>query len=225
MAEQPMSGFPNSPRILKGGLVLLDPDTFAVLPDGIIVLQYNPDTLTRTLKIKGADEGGDRSEALRLTGPPIETIKLEAEMDATDQLEHPRRHPNTVEYGIFPQLAALETTVYPPSLTLQNNYAQSQMGTLEIMPTLAPYTLFVWSAQRVVPVRITDLSITEEAFDPKLNPIRAKISLGLRVLSIDDLYFTDRGGSLYMAYQQQKESLARLFTGGTFGQLGITGIS
>jgi len=220
-----MSAFPGSPRVLKGGIVLLDPDQFTVLPNGIIVLQYNPDTLTRTLKIKGAEEGGDRSEALRLTGPPVETIKLDAEIDATDQLEFPDQNPNAIEYGIFPQLAALETTVYPSSVTLQNNFALSQQGTLEIMPMLSPYTLFVWSARRVVPVRITDLSITEEAFDPQLNPIRAKVSLGLRVLSIDDLYFSDKGGSLYMAYQQQKESLASLFQGGTFGALGITGIS
>ncbi len=220
-----MSSFPGSPKVLKGGIVLLDPDQFTVLQNGIIVMQYNPDSLTRTLKIKGAEEGGDRSEALRLTGPPVETIKLEAEIDATDQLEDPDNNPNAVQYGIFPQLAALETTVYPSSLTLQNNFSQSQMGTLEIMPMLAPYTLFVWSAQRVVPVRITDLSITEEAFDPTLNPIRAKVSLGLRVLSIDDLYFADKGGSLYMAYQQQKESLAKQFQGGSFGQVGITGIS
>jgi hypothetical protein len=196
-----------------------------VLPNGIIALQYNPDTLTRTLKIKGIEEGGDRSEALRLVGPAEETIKLEAEIDATDQLENPDQNPNAVQYGIFPQLAALETTVYPSSMTLQNNYAQSKMGTLEIMPMMAPYTLFVWSAQRVVPVRITELSITEEAFDPRLNPIRAKLSLGLRVLTTDDLYFTDKGGSLYMAYQRQKESLAKLFHGGTFGQIGVTGIS
>jgi hypothetical protein len=220
-----MSTFPGTPRVLKGGIVLLDPDRFTVLPNGIIALQYNPDTLTRTLKIKGIEEGGDRSEALRLVGPAEETIKLEAEIDATDQLENPDQNPNAVQYGIFPQLAALETTVYPSSMTLQNNYAQSKMGTLEIMPMMAPYTLFVWSAQRVVPVRITELSITEEAFDPRLNPIRAKLSLGLRVLTTDDLYFTDKGGSLYMAYQQQKESLAKLFHGGTFGQIGVTGIS
>jgi len=219
-----MSAFPGSPRVLKGGLVLLDPDSFAVLPNGIIVLQYNPDTLSRTLKIQGAEEGGDRSEALRLKGPPVETFKLDAELDATDQLENPDQNPNTVQNGIFPQLAVLETIVYPSSTTLQNNFNLSQQGTLEIMPIMAPLTLFVWSANRIVPVRITDLSITEEAFDPALNPIRAKVSLGLRVLSIDDLYFTDKGGSLYMTYQQQKESLANLYQGGTFGALGIRGI-
>jgi hypothetical protein len=217
-----MSTFPGSPHILKGGLVLLDPDTFNVLPNGIIALQYNPDTLSRSFKIKGAEEGGDRSEALRLTGPPVETIKLDAEIDATDQLEV--ADSTTVQYGIQPQLAALETLVYPTSATLQNNYTLAQQGTLEIMPMLAPLPLFVWSINRIAPVRLTEFSITEEAFDPSLNPIRAKVSLGMRVLSIDDLNFTDKGGSLYLAYQRQKEALAQLSQPGTFGALGIRGI-
>jgi len=219
-----MTTFPGSPRVLKGGLVLLDPDTFTVLPNGIIVLQYNPDTLSRTLKIKGAEEGSDRSEALRLTGPPVETLKIDAEIDATDQLEIPDQNPNTVQNGIFPQLSALETMVYPSSTTLQNNFNLSQAGTLEIMPILAPFTLFVWSANRIAPVRLTEFSITEEAFDPTLNPIRAKVSLGMRVLSIDDLTFNDKGGSLYMVYQQQKEALAKLYQGGSFSTLGIRGV-
>jgi hypothetical protein len=217
-----VSAFPGSPKVLKGGIVLLDPDKFTVLPNGIIVLQYNPDTLTRSLKIKGADDGGDRSEALRLTGPPVETFKLDAEIDATDQLEV--ADANTLQYGIFPQLSALETLVYPASQTLQRNFGLAQQGTLEIMPMLAPLTLFVWSASRIVPVRLTEFSITEEAFDPSLNPLRAKVSLGMRVLSIDDLDFNDKSGSLYLTYQQQKETLARLNQAGTFGALGIRGI-
>jgi hypothetical protein len=219
-----MSTFPGTPRTLKGGLVLLDPDTFALLPNGVIALQYNPDQLTRTLKIKGAEEGGDRSEALRLTGPPVETIKLEAEIDAADQLEFPDQNPATVQYGIAPSLAALETLVYPASSTLQQNFTLTQQGSLEIIPALAPMTLFVWSAARIVPVRVTEFSITEEAFDPNLNPLRAKVSLGLRVLSIDDLFFNDKGGSLYMAYQRQKESLAQLYQYANLGALGLRGL-
>jgi hypothetical protein len=119
MSSFPVTAFPGSPKILKGAIVPLDSDQF--------MLQYNPQTLTRTLKIKGAEEGGDRSQALRLTGPPVETVKLGAEIDAADQFENPDQNPNTVQYGIFPQLAALETTLYPPSLTLQNNYMQSQV--------------------------------------------------------------------------------------------------
>ena len=144
-------------------------------------------------------------------------------MDATDQLETGDQ--NTLQYGIAPQLAALESMVYPASATLQNNFNLSQQGVLEIMPMLSPFALFVWSASRIAPVRVTDLSITEEAFDPALNPLRAKVSLGLRVLSIDDLTFSDKSGSLYMTYQRQKENLAGKFQGGTFSALGISGVS
>jgi hypothetical protein len=220
-----MSAFPGSPKVLKGGLVLLDPTTFTPLPaNGIIVLQYNPDTLTRTLKIKGADEGGDRSEAMRLTGPPVETIKLEAEIDAADQMEQPDQNPGTMLNGIAPQLAALETLVYPASASLQTNFRLAQQGTMEIMPVLAPFLLFVWSSNRIVPVRLTDFSVSEEAFAPSLNPIRAKVSLGMRVLTTDDLSLGDKSGSLYLAYQQNKERLAATNQFGSFAALGIKGV-
>jgi hypothetical protein len=213
---------PNAPRLIRGGLVLIDPGSSAV--QRIIALQYNPDTLTRTLQPQSIPDTGDRSEALRLKGPPIETIKLEAEIDATDQLEQPDQNPSTIEFGVFPQLAVLEMIVYPTSAQLQANHALAQNGTLEIIPMQAPLTLFIWSKSRIVPVRLTEFSITEEAFDTALNPIRAKISLGMRVLSVDDLGFDQKGGSLYMAYQQQKEKLATKFSGGTLSTLGLGGI-
>ena len=74
-----MTTLPNSPRLLKGGIVLINPDTSLVQR---ISCNTNPDTLSRTLQVKGVAEGGDRLEALRLTGPPVETIKLDAEIDA-----------------------------------------------------------------------------------------------------------------------------------------------
>lgn len=215
-----MTTFPGSPRLLKGGIVLIDPETSAV--ERIIALQYNPDTLSRTLQVQGIVESGDRSEALRLKGPPIETIKLDAEIDATDQLE--LADPKATQLGIHPQLAALETIVYPASSQLLENNSLAQQGTLEIAPMLAPLTLFIWSKNRILPVRLTEFSITEEAFDPALNPIRAKVSLGMRVLNVNDLGFAHKGGSLFMAYQQQKERLAAMSQGGALNTLGIGGI-
>jgi hypothetical protein len=203
---------------------LIDPDTTQVVR--IIVLQYNPDTLTRTLQVKGVGgENADRSEVLRLKGPPTETFKVEAEIDATDQLEFPDQNPNSVQFGIQAQLATLEMIVYPPSSQLLANNTLASAGTLEIAPMEAPLTLFVWSKTRIIPVRITEFSITEEAFDPSLNPVRAKVSLGMRVLNVDDLGFEHKGGSLFLVYQQQKERLAGLAPGGGFGALGIGGIS
>lgn len=218
-----MTTFPNTPKVLKGGIVLIDPVSAQVRR--IISLQYNPDSLTRTLQVQGAGgEEGNRSEAMRFKGPAVETFKLEAEIDAADQLEFPDQHRAVVENGIQPQLAVLETLVYPTSSQLLDRNAMAQSGTLEIAPMEAPLALFVWSKHRIVPVRVTDFSITEEAFDPSLNPIRAKVSIGLRVLSVDDLGFAHKGGSLFMSYLQAKERLAGKAQAGSFSTLGIGGL-
>ena len=219
-----MTGFPGSPRLLRGGIVLVDPTSAAV--QRVIALQYNPDTLSRTLQVQGVGpESGDRSEALRLKGPPIETIKVEAEIDAADQLEHPDQFPDAASLGIHPQLAALENIVYPTTTDLLLNDALAQVGTLEIAPMESALTLFVWSANRVIPVRITEFSITEEAFDPALNPIRAKLELGLRVLSVTDLGYQAKGGGIYLAYQRRKEQLAARAVQGALSSLGLSGIA
>jgi hypothetical protein len=194
--------------VLRCGLVQVDPDSGRVLRT--ISLQYNPDTLTRSLQVQATSSGGgaDQSEALRLKGPAVETIKLEAEIDATEQLDDPDANPDAVALGIHPQLAVLEELIEPTADALQTNDTLAASGVLEVLPLEAPLTLFVWSKQRVVPVRVTELSVTEEAFDVNLNPIRAKVSLGLRVLSVDDLGFRHRGGTLFMAYLRNKEALA-----------------
>jgi hypothetical protein len=218
-----MTTFPGSPRLLKGGIVLIDDTTGMV--QRIIVLQYNPDTVTRTLQVQGiGGESGDRLEALRLKGPPQETIKVEAEIDATDQLEFPDQNTLTTQLGIYPQLAALETIIYPQSSLLQSNNTLASLGTLEVAPIEAPLSLFVWSKSRILPVRLTEFSITEEAFDPSLNPIRAKISLGMRVLNVFDVGFDNKAGNLYILYQKQKEALASQAPSSTFSALGIGGI-
>ena len=216
-----MSTHPGSPHLIKGGIVLIDPQTAKV--QRIITFQYNPDSLSRTLQAQTiSSDGKDRSQPLRLTGPPVETIKLEAEIDATDQMQ--LSDSLTAQTGIHSQLAALETIIYPTSTQLISNNNLSKSGSLEIATMEAPLTLFIWNKNRILPVRLTDFSITEEAFDANLNPIRAKISLGLRVLNVDDLGFDHKGGSLYMSYQQNKERLAGMFKQGTLNNFGITSI-
>jgi hypothetical protein len=210
----------STPRLAKGGIVLLDPDSGKV--QKVIALQYNPTTVTRSLAVTGGAEGANRSEALRLKGPPVETIKLEVEIDATDALEEAT--PTAVQHGITPQLAVLETLVYPGSGQLRTAADLAAGGVLEIAPMESPLALFIWSKNRVTPVRVTELSVTEEEFDPALNPIRARVSLGLRVLSVDDLERNHRGAKLFMAYLQQKESLAKLSEGGALPGLGVEGI-
>lgn len=208
---------PPSPRLVKGGLVLLNPDGTG--PPRAVAFQYNPDTLTRTLQPQtSGGEADGRLEPLRFKGPPVETLKLDAEIDATDRLA--AGDPEALASGILAQLAALETLVYPAADELRATNDLADRGTMQIQPVLAPLCLFVWSERRIVPVRVTDLSVTEEAFAPNLAPIRAKVSLGLRVLSVADLGFTSRAGSLYLEYQRQKERAA----GGGRSLLAVLGV-
>jgi hypothetical protein len=219
-----VTGFSASPKLIKGGLVLVDAETANV--QRVISLQYNADSLTRKLQAQEAGgEGGNRVEPTRFKGPAVETITLEADIDATDQLEFPDQNPNAGEVGIQPQLALLESLVHPTAAQLQSVDSQASSGTLEIAPMLAPLVLFVWGKSRIVPVKVSDFSITEEAFDPALNPIRAKLSLSLRVLSVDDLGYASKGGSLFMTYLQGKERLAGKVQPVSFSTLGIGGIT
>ncbi|SFG14309.1 MULTISPECIES: hypothetical protein [Neptunomonas] len=217
-----MTTFPNSPRVVKGGIVLIDPASGRV--NRVISLQYNPSTLTRTFQAQHLGEGATHAEALRLKGPAMETLKLEAEIDAADQLEFPDQHQSVVDFGVAPQLAVLEALLNPTSAALLSNKALANAGTLEIAPMESSLTLFVWGASRILPVQVTEFSITEEAFDPSLNPIRAKVNLGLRVLTIDDLGFDHKGGGLFMAYLQSREQLASKAATFGFDALGIGGI-
>jgi hypothetical protein len=68
----------------------------------------------------------------------------------------------------------LEALVNPSVDEILNVAAMSANGTLEIIPPGRRLVLFIWSKNRVVPVRVSEFSIVEEAFDPALNPIRAK---------------------------------------------------
>jgi hypothetical protein len=197
-----------SPNLLRGGIVQADPTSGQVLR--VIALQYNPDSLTRSLQVQaaGAPGGGssDRSQVLRLKGAAIETIKLEAEIDATDALGE--ANPTATSVGIHPELALLESLVNPRADALAANQALLDSGAMEILPPESPMTLFVWSRQRIAPVRITELSITEEAFDVALNPIRAKVSLGLRLLTVDDVPAGHRLAAAFMSHLRTKERLA-----------------
>ncbi|GAA4085535.1 hypothetical protein [Streptomyces shaanxiensis] len=219
-----MTRYADIPKPIRSGLVVVNPDTGT--PQRIIILQFNPDTLERSLAPQtaggqnaegGGTGGGDRNEALRLKGPAEETWKFTAEIDATDQLEV------AAPDGIHPQLAVLEMLVQPTTAQLREAARQTQKGTIEITPIEMPLTLFTWGSKRVMPVRLTELSINESAFDVNLNPIRASLSIGLKVLSVSDLPAGHRGADLYMAHLAQKERLAAAARGGSLGALGLGG--
>jgi hypothetical protein len=201
------NGFPGSPRILKGALIS---------GQTVIPFQYNPETLSRT--ITGSNyEGGhsDANELQRLKGPPQETISVEVQLDATDQLEAAEAPATTL--GIAPMLAALEMLLYPAASLVSQNDLLASLGVIEVIAPESPVCLFAWGPNRISPVRLTELGINEEAFDVNLNPIRAKVTLTLKVLTYQDFGLQTSAGNLSLAQQQSKAVMATLagsFTSG-----------
>lgn len=197
----------NPPRLLKGALVSIDPPN--PTPQ-VIVFQYNPNTLTRTLEAQIAEDEGKSGSAPRLKGAPVETIKLDVEIDAADQLE--RGDATAADLGVFPQLSALELLVYPKSDLIMANSLLLKLGTIEILPPTAPLTLFIWGKRRILPVRLTEFSVTEDAHHPNLSPIRAKVSLGMRTISYSDVSADNPAWNLFFSHQVLKETMAAVAT-------------
>jgi hypothetical protein len=212
-----MSAAPNSPLLLKGAIVGLD--SFKLLTS-IVPFQYNPDQVTRTLTAK-QEAQGHPGEALRLQGPPQEVLQLEVELDATDQLAQGTL-PGTA-LGVYPMLSALEMLLYPKSAFVLASELLADTGIIEFIAPQAPLTLLIWGPKRVLPVRITDFTITEEAFDTRLNPIRARVRLGLRVLNYQDLGLRSLGGSTFLAHQIVKEVMAALNSAANLAGAGSLG--
>lgn len=202
-----MGSFPGSPRTLSGAIVAVDP----LSPlSRIVVFQYNPDQVTRTLRPRGApaEQSTAPSDAHRIWGAPVETIGMTVELDATDRLE--AGDPVAATTGIAPQLAALEMLLHPSSALVIASSLLLLAGTIEILPPQGPLTVLIWGPGRAVPVRITELTVTEQAFDTALFPIRASVELSAQVLSYHDLPVADPGYALYLVHQVLKESMASI---------------
>jgi len=198
-----MSDFPGAPRKAKGALIGLDPLNPLA---SVIVFQYNPASLRRELQARMGRAEGDAAEITRLEGAPQETIALQAEFDATDGLE--TADGAATSMGVYPQLSALEMLIYPKSVYVIAQTVLAALGTLEIAAPQAPLTLFVWGVKRVLPVQLSGFTIEEEAYDVNLNPIRASVTLNLRVLSYSDLRMTNPAYYLFLAHQVVKETMA-----------------
>jgi len=203
-----MTHSPSYPHLAKGAILSIDPLTTMT---SSIKLQYNPEEISRTLtpRIKGgASEGGGRAEVMRIEGAPQETITMKVIIDAVDQLS--QGDPSAGMMGIYPQLSALELLVYPSSASVIANTALLAAGTIEILPPTAPLTLFFWGPKRIVPVKLTGITINETYHDASLNPISAEVSLSMQVLSYNDLSALHPGFSIFLTHQLMKEVMAAM---------------
>lgn len=213
-AVQIPSAFPGAPRVDHGALLVYRNESASATPDEI-PFQYNPDELRRSLAARtaprsggGHESGGAREDALRVPGPPVETITLTIELNAVDLIDDQRKGSLVASDGLNGALATLELLLYPSSHLIANNQQLAGNGAVQIRPAEVPITVLVFGSSRVVPVLITAFSISETQFDTQLRPILAKVDLSLRVLSYMDLRPNTIGRKTYIAYQQEKERLA-----------------
>jgi hypothetical protein len=183
----------------------------------VIPFQYNPHTLTRSFELSGSAGGGP--EAGQVFGPPGESIKIDLELDATDDLEQGQG-----KLGVLPRIAALQVLVSPRSKRVIANAVLAAIGTIEILPPETTITLFLWGPSRVQAVIVKELSITEEAHDANLLPTRARVSLGMRVLNYGELSMMHPGYALSIANQISMEIMAKMATVGSLaGVMGAEG--
>lgn len=181
-----MPEFPGSPKLLKGALVVFGAPV--PVPTNLIVFQFNPDEMTRSFRQEAPQGTGAERRKSGDTGrvlPPVESYSMSIDLDAADQLE--TSNPIAVATGVHPALAALELLLYPQSTVVILNKVLSAAGMSLISQPKVPLVLLVWGPLRVVPVRVTSVSIKEQAYDQLLNPIRAKVDLGLQGLTDAEL--------------------------------------
>jgi hypothetical protein len=209
------SGFSKSPILLKGALVSFSGQLISAIPT-VIAFQYNPETLTRTLEVWGPDAGSSSvdsqnpqssaavSQSRAQPKNPAETINLSLEFDAADFMENPDSFPIESVSGIADRIAAIEMLLYPQGDSLLGGLLGAVGGALggavgdalssaagglnsSVVPRgTVPIVLFVWGVNMIVPVRLTSFSVEEQAFSPLLYPIRAKVTIGMKVLTPND---------------------------------------
>ena len=233
------TGYSRSPKLLKGALIEFSERFIGPIPN-IIVFQYNPEMMTRTLEVWSQSAAGgsvgesgasnDTSHTAQPFDPP-ETFTLALELDATDALENPAAHPVAFISGVADRIAAMEMLLYPQGDSLLGGLTGSISGSLGgasvsgalggatggVQPVprgTVPVVLFVWGPGRIVPVRLTSFSVEEQAYSPLLYPIRAKVSIGLKILTPKDFPTCNRKLSEELAItafnftRKQKEVLA-----------------
>lgn len=183
-----MGDFPGRPKVTKGALLVFG--ATLPVPTQVIVFPLNPDSVNRQFNLgQGAAAKAPPGSAETVTPAtaPIETLSVSLALDAADQLEHPSANPVTVVSGLLPVLSAIEQLLYPSTVLEKLRSALAQVGLSTITPAIQPWTVFVWGAGRIVPVKVSGLTITEQAFDPRLNPITAKADLQLTLLTANDV--------------------------------------
>ena len=192
--------YPQNVPVLSGALVTVDATSGV---KKTIAFQYNPVELTRVLnaKTKGFDRRNPSPDQFFL-GAPTETITFDARLDATDPSTS-----NSAE-GVYPLLSALELLVYPDADQVKAANDKLSEGCLEVSEIKAPRVIFVWGAKRVLPVRVSGVTVKEVLHNADLVPLRATVGLTLEAVTYSDTQPATPDYNLYLSHQSTLESMA-----------------
>ena len=186
MAE--VTGSPLSPSVTKGALVQLAED-FGVIVPNIIPFQYNPATVTRTLKPWDPSEVDQTNRGAQAPNvqpyDPEETYEFTLELDATD--DQAAGDPLAQTTGVASRIAAIQKLTEPSGGLFGDLIASANALTgnasAEAERASVPITLLVLGLGVILPVRITTISIEIKEFTPQLYPYMADVQLELKVLT------------------------------------------
>ncbi|MGO9152915.1 hypothetical protein [Mycobacterium sp.] len=189
---------------LRGALVEFMPTGLIPIPN-IIVFQYNPETMTHTWTQAPAPSAGPNqttSNPLAVNGNPGESFTFTLSLDAADSIADGSVGAGLAEVsGVYSRIAALEMLLYPAAATtggLLGTVTAAIGGALglggggggvqrDVPANYLNTVLFVWGPGRIVPVRVTTLTINEKLYDQLLNPSNAEVQITLKVLTKDEL--------------------------------------
>lgn len=194
--------------LLKGALVSFTPTFLPIPVPDVTVFQYNPESLTHTWSqpAPSGDGGGSCGRTGTTTGHPMavpgypgEQFDLTVMLDANDDIAGggPSGALASVS-GVYTRVAAMEVLLYPADAASSSLLGQATAAIASALggggpppqtvpDSTVPITLFIWGPFRIVPVRLTGLTITETLYDTTLNPVHAEVKLQLKVLSPAEL--------------------------------------
>lgn len=182
------------PYLLKGALIEYGTDLIGPIPN-VVIFQFNPESLTRSMKIPTRPAGGSGRENTQAGDKPLESISFKASFSAADELNENKFLAR--KFGVGPRLSALEKMIHPSSKIAGligaaiDAIGSALGGKGGAAPTQAiprekyPKIIFIWGLTRVLPVVIDSMSISELEYDSMLNPIRAEVDISLTVNAID----------------------------------------
>lgn len=212
MSDDPVS-------YLRGAFIAYDPGGYRDGPKRVIPFRFNPETLSRSLQVEQGKSGSGTEGAAKAgksgkgeqaadaaSGALKQGFTVQVRFDFDDRHEVARDLPP--ELGIAPEIAALESLLYPAESPTEH----TGDGSEPVRPrSQRPTVLFVWGRRRVLPVRITGMTVNETRFNAELNPLRAEIDVALEVLGDVDARSDKAVGDALAFTNAKRRELAKQF--------------